>query len=398
VSVVLGGGFLATAVALLFVGADAMGAAPALAALLIACHALASRVEFDIGPGSAVPTQLVLVPMLFALPPAFVPLAVAAGYLAGGVVDALTGRIHPARAFVLLTYCWHSVGPALVLMLFASPEPAWADWPVYALALAAQFAFDFASSAIRERLAFGLPVRELLPFLVWAYAIDALLAPVGLLAAFAAAGAGGASFLLAAPLVGLLALLARDRRARIERAIAFDEAYRGAAAEARTDALTGLGNRLAWEEALAAVDVDRRALPISLIVVDLDGLKAANDTRGHECGDDLLRAVARVARETTRDGDLVARIGGDELGVLMPGADEEACAHAAARLAETLGRHPPVQGLRLSAAIGRATCEPGASVADARRVADARMYAEKHRRRRVAGPTLPALETAGSSL
>jgi PleD family two-component response regulator len=108
-----------------------------------------------------------------------------------------------------------------------------------------------------------------------------LLAPAGLLAAFASVTMQFAFVLAAAP-AGLLWLVARERRGRIERAQAFQDAFDGARVEARRDPLTGLANRLAWEEAVELADAALRASsgPTSLIVIDIDGLKEANDGRG----------------------------------------------------------------------------------------------------------------------
>ena len=84
---------------------------------LLAAYALASNVKFEVRTTLALPTQLVLVPMLFALPAGAVPLCVAAGYVLGNVVDHLRGRRHVERSFVLIASSWYSVGPALVLAL-----------------------------------------------------------------------------------------------------------------------------------------------------------------------------------------------------------------------------------------------------------------------------------------
>jgi len=255
--------------------------------------ALVSRVEFAVGTGSVVPTQLVLVPMLLLLPRPLVPLLVAAGYLLGGVVDHAKGRRHLQRLGVLLGNCWHAVAPALVLALFAGPTPRWSDCPLYVAALASQFGFDFASSAGREWLAFGISPRRLLRFFGWVYAVDLLLAPVGLLAALQSMTMPFAFLLVLSP-AGLLALLARERRGRIERAQAFQHAFDGAHVEARHDALTGLANRLAWEEAIVGAEAVRRdaSVPASLVVLDVDCLKVANDSRGHEFGDASLILAA----------------------------------------------------------------------------------------------------------
>jgi diguanylate cyclase (GGDEF)-like protein len=348
------------------------------AVLLIGSYAAVSRVEFELGPGSAVPTQLVLVPMFFLLPVSLVPLSVAAGYLLGLLVDQVQGKRHGQRAFVLLSYCWHSVGPTVVLALFAHGDVRWSDSLVYVAALGSQFAFDFASSTAREKLAFGVSPRALVPFLGWVYGVDALLAPVALVVASVSVETPYAC-LLALPLVGLLALLARDRTRRIEHALELSEAYRGAMREARSDPLTCLGNRLAWEEALEqAADATG---PVSVILVDLDGLKLANDTRGHEFGDHLLRTLANLIRGSVRAADVVARIGGDEFGVLMLDTDEAGCEAVAARIRRRFA-NAAVEGFPLSAAVGHASrpSAAAAAAAEAARDADMQMYLEKRAR------------------
>ena len=183
VSLVLGGGFLLAASAMAALLRWETPFRPASAVLLVLALALVSRIEFEIGTGSVVPTQLVLVPMLLLLPAPVVPICVAAGYVLAGVVDHARGRRHLERLAVLLGSCWHAVGPALLLSLFATPASRWSQWPLYLGALAAQFALDFASSAGREWLAFGHSPRKLLPFFGWVYTVDVLLAPVGFLAA-----------------------------------------------------------------------------------------------------------------------------------------------------------------------------------------------------------------------
>jgi diguanylate cyclase (GGDEF)-like protein len=373
-SLAFGGGFLAAAVATASLLPWHGPFRPATAALLVLMLAVASRIEFEIGTGSAVPTQAVLVPMLLLLPPPVVPLCVAGGYVLGGLVDSAKGRRHPQRLAVLLGSCWHAVGPALVLAIFPGPV-GWDGWPVYLGALAAQVAFDFASSAGREWLAFGISPRKLVPFFGWVYAVDALLAPVGFLAALESRTARYAFLVVLGPL-GLLGLLARERRSRIQRAQAFQHAFDGAYLEARRDALTGLANRLAWEEATVEA-----ATPTSVIVLDVDCLKVANDSRGHAFGDEVLRRVAAVVRGSVREEDLVARIGGDEIGVLLANADEERCAEATTRLREAFAATAPLDGFPLSVGLGCATTGPGLTLADAQRLADARLYAEKAARR-----------------
>lgn len=379
----LAAGFLVAACGLATIAPWRGKTSLALTLSFVLVYAITSRVEFEFGTGSAVPTQLVFVPMLLALPPAIVPLVTVVGFVLGACPDYLSGRMHPERALVLVGSSWYSLGPALVLVLAgAEGRPRLDSWPVYLAAISAQFVFDFTSVSLRERLAFGRKIRQLVPFLLPVYAIDALLAPVGLLAAIAASGASFA-FLLVLPLVALLALLAWDRRRRIDRAVAFNRAYHGASAEARRDALTGLANRLAWEEAVAVAEAQRAEsdCTVSVIVVDLDGLKTANDTHGHDFGDRLIATVAALAAENIRRGDTVARIGGDEIAILMPAADELSSAETASRLAQLIGRHPPLESFPISASVGWATCPPAVSIADAQKRADAAMYEQKKRSR-----------------
>ena len=381
-SALVGGGLVATAAAMAALLPWHRPLSPLWAVVLVIAYAAVSRVEFEVGPGSAVPTELVLVPMLFLLPAPVVPLAVGAGLLIGGLADRVVGRRHPERVFVLLTYSWHAVGPAAVIALLTDGDARWGDWPIYLLALASQFACDLASSAAREWLAFGVHPRRLLPVMAWVYAIDALLAPVGILAAYTATEGDGHAFGLALSIVALLGLLARERKDRIDRALELSEAYRSASREARTDPLTALGNRLAWEEGIAREE-ERASTqhPTSIILVDVDGLKVANDTLGHQAGDAVLRALADLIRDAVPGADLIARIGGDEFGVLLPRTESEDCAAIAARLADAICLHPPVAGFELSVALGHATCPPSGSLAEAQLVADGQMYLQKQRAR-----------------
>ena len=372
-SAVLGGGFLAVAVVIAAMLPSHRAPSLLLVALLVGAYALLSRVELEVGPGSAVPTQLVFVPMLFSLPLPLVPLCVAGGYLLGALPDYLGGRVHPARCLVLLTGSWFAIGPTLVLALFATGTPTWRDAPVYAAALAAQFGLDFVSSSARERIAFGHPVRALLPSLAWVYAVDSFLAPVGLAAALSGVGA----FLVMFPLAGLLALLARDRRVRIDRAVTFDRAYRGARDEAHRDDLTGLANR---RKLLADLD---GAFPSAdggtdhiLIIYDLNGFKYYNDTFGHPAGDALLRRLAGKLADAVEPYGSSYRLGGDEFCVLaaLPAESVETLLDATIAALSEDG-----DGFSVSTCFGAVflPSEVGDS-SSALRIADRRLYAQKH--------------------
>jgi diguanylate cyclase (GGDEF)-like protein/PAS domain S-box-containing protein len=91
------------------------------------------------------------------------------------------------------------------------------------------------------------------------------------------------------------------------------------------DPLTGLFNRRRFEEELdrTLAHAKRYRMPGALMIVDLDGLKAVNDTLGHTVGDELIERVARLLRHSLRTSDVVARLGGDEFGVLLPQLDRE---------------------------------------------------------------------------
>ncbi len=93
---------------------------------------------------------------------------------------------------------------------------------------------------------------------------------------------------------------------------------------ATTDELTGLANRRAF---LHALEIElarsrRSGSPLSVAVADVDFFKRVNDRHGHGGGDDVLRALARIAEQSMRTGDLVGRLGGEEFAILMPDTDE----------------------------------------------------------------------------
>ena len=220
--------FLAASIGLQFAFATARDPSPVLYVLLVVAYAYASRVEFEVGIGSAIPTQLVFVPMLFLLPPSAVPICVAAGLLLGNVPDYLRGKEHVERALVMVASSWHAVGAALVVAVAGEPEPAWSAWPVLLLALAAQLSFDFAGSAVRAGLVLGLRPNSQVRMMAWVWGVDAALTPIAFLIAMVAFGAP-AAVLVVLPLLGLLAFLAQERRRRIDYALELGHAYRGTA-------------------------------------------------------------------------------------------------------------------------------------------------------------------------
>lgn len=200
----------------------------ALLLVLVLAHTLAERVEFEVGAGYTVPTQLVLVPMLLLLPLTWVPLVVAFCGLLGQMPDLLRGRKRPDRVLMTMPGAWHAVWPVLVLGAAGAPEPELALLALYAAAIAAQLAGDTLFGMARDWLALGIKPRAHVRMLGWVMLVDALLAPVGLLAALVAVEEP-VSVLLVLPLVALLAIFSGERRRRIDHAIELQHAYRGTA-------------------------------------------------------------------------------------------------------------------------------------------------------------------------
>ena len=189
-----------------------------MAALLIVVYAVVGRIEFPVGAGYVVPTQLILVPMLLMLPPSVVPVAVAIGLVSGNAAECALGRVPPRRILSAVPDAWHAVGPAVVLLVAGSPRIGFGELPLLAVAFAAGCIVDLAGSMVRMRLAGVVPDLKLqmrVIGLVWT--VDASLAPLGFLGAMTARQ-GYAAILFAVPLVFLLRLLARDRSQRIDQA------------------------------------------------------------------------------------------------------------------------------------------------------------------------------------
>jgi diguanylate cyclase (GGDEF)-like protein len=108
--------------------------------------------------------------------------------------------------------------------------------------------------------------------------------------------------------------------------------------ESLTDDLTGLANRRAFDDGLAS-EVERAKRfggTLGLVLLDLDNFKAINDAYGHPQGDVVLREVARVLRESSREVDLPARHGGEEFALVLPATDLEGAFNFAERLRERI--------------------------------------------------------------
>jgi diguanylate cyclase (GGDEF)-like protein/PAS domain S-box-containing protein len=143
------------------------------------------------------------------------------------------------------------------------------------------------------------------------------------------------------------------------------------------DSLTGLYNRNFFMEEMARLERGRD-FPVSIVMADLDGLKHVNDREGHAAGDSLLNHAAEVLTLAFRAGDVVARIGGDEFAVLLPGTDAVVAKQLLQRMQQIIQEyqtdHPEIQ---LSLSLGVGTSADPAPLADTLKIADANMYREK---------------------
>lgn len=153
-----------------------------------------------------------------------------------------------------------------------------------------------------------------------------------------------------------------------------------------TDALTGLWNRRKFFEEIQRLlgVLQETGGPCSLLILDLDDFKGLNDNFGHPAGDTVLKEVARLMRETRQSADIVARLGGEEFIVAMPGAEAVGAVRVAERLRASIESHPwPLRAL--TASVGVATLrDPGkrgtstsALVSGMLRAADLALYASK---------------------
>lgn len=200
-----------------------------------------------------------------------------------------------------------------------------------------------------------------------------------------------------------LELLCRQHEVR-ELNIRLADANKRLAVLARTDVLTGVANRRAFDERLAEdwTRAARDRAPLAAIMLDVDFFKLYNDRYGHQAGDDCLRRVAQVLDALPRGTDFAARLGGEEFCLLLPGVDET----GAARLAEVIRHaieklaceHPatPEKVVTVSLGVAAVFPRPGAYSAGLLEKADQALYAAKRfgRNRVVAASMLKGRRTS----
>jgi diguanylate cyclase (GGDEF)-like protein len=162
---------------------------------------------------------------------------------------------------------------------------------------------------------------------------------------------------------------------------ALGESDRAHRRRATLDPLTGLFNRNALEQRLAELDGQpsnqEEGLSHALLLCDLDHFKRVNDLLGHAAGDAVLQDVAYTMRATLRAGDSIYRVGGEEILVILPGADESGAVEIAERLRQDVRRRRPV-GVAVTVSIGVAVSQSDVvNTDDLVERADAALYSAK---------------------
>jgi HD-GYP domain-containing protein (c-di-GMP phosphodiesterase class II) len=291
-----------------------------LAPLFIATVALASRVELEVGSGFASPVELVVIPMLFALPAGLVPVAVAFGLVLGQFPSYVQGKVPIQRIIVAVGNASYTLAPALIFMAFYDPGAGPGEWAVVtAIAVGAQFITDGAISTAREYFAVCVDPRSLVQPLGWIFFVDACLAPVG----FAASLAGllwTSAYLLPLPLLLLTRLFAHERSDRVSHALELSAAYRGTAlllgdvVEA-DDAYTGTHSRNVVDIAVAVADnlaLDARSrhlTELTALLHDVGKIRIPKAIINKE-GPLTAEEWTIIKTHTIHGEELLARVGG----------------------------------------------------------------------------------------
>jgi len=151
---------------------------------------------------------------------------------------------------------------------------------------------------------------------------------------------------------------------------------------ASTDPLTGISNRRGWQEAIERYEslANRHQLGIGIAVIDLNAFKELNDTQGHEAGDRELRHIANTLNANCRSEDVIARLGSDEFGILLPGLTQQAKHAVEQKIRAALEEE------HMNFALGLHITDHGDSVSEAWKQADLAMYRDKRSRTATCNP------------
>ena len=288
------------------------------------------------------------------------------------ITVALAGAAHLERALVLSTFA------VLVTQLYLGTRAARSAFRAGAAAYAALLAWAAAR----------LPGVDL-----WGGMVDLLLFGLG---GFLVAGVHASRQRRLREIVGLFERLeegdfghaydwTRDPRPDAVSAVgrAYDRMRTQVATAVLTDPLSGCVNRRGFDQELtrALARAERAAAPVALLAVDIDHFKRINDDFGHAAGDAVIRAVGALLRELARAGDVVARTGGEEFVVILPGADEAGAGALARRIVDAVRAHrfEALSGRTVTVSVGvAAELVQDAEVAEALRArADEALYAAK---------------------
>ena len=199
------------------------------AAVCFVVLVIAGRIRIDTPFGFTAPTQLAFVPLLFAMPVAVVPIAVVAAQVIGKLMDVSSGKLRLGRLLHAIPNGSYSIGPVAVFAI-AAVTPRQAGAGLLVAAVAAQFVVDISVGAVRNAVGREATVRDVVND-TWIYVVDAALSTVALLIAEQIHRSPIAA-LAPLPLLGLVAMFARERRQRLESLIELNGAYRRARDEA----------------------------------------------------------------------------------------------------------------------------------------------------------------------
>jgi HD-GYP domain-containing protein (c-di-GMP phosphodiesterase class II) len=326
-------GLLASIVALFLLDPHARDGDPLLFGLSVALLALSHSARIDLPLAWTAPVQLALVPTLFLVPGWLVPISMMSAVVLARLPDVVRGRTAPARLLLSPGNAWFTVGPAAVLVIAGSPSAHHAGVPLLAAMLVAQILTDFVSSSVFHLVTRQASLRDQIGESAAVYAIDAALAPVGLLAALSIDESPWYLALMV-PMFGVLAVFAGERRTRLRQLTELNGAYRGTALVLSEvvdadDAYTGMHTRDVVELAVAVADrlgLDRdrrRNVEFGALLHDVGKVTIPKEIINKTGA--LSEAEWRVMRTHTIEGQrMLDRVGGfmREVGAIVRGSHE----------------------------------------------------------------------------